>query len=396
MPTRIPFMLTLATTISALMSACEGYEYPDFGSVTPNTVDTDTGQEGEAEPDEAFITATVAVRLEGSTFGAVAWYDAGQAFAISSPDEDAPARRGAGTVSLVDTSGVVQSRVTGPSAGAGLGSTLTVVDDLIVSGTASGSVYGWVPEDVADVAVEEIATVALTGAGAAPSVAPVGDAVWIVDPSDDGAALYAVTSDTFLSGVSGALGDQTVISQAPCGYGIPSCGLTMAPDPTGNGVLLGLSGGYAQHVEADGTSDWYLAGRFVRRDAIPTPPPGVSSVFAVGDRFVSAGYLDGPEVMASARWLLPKGEIDDGALDPYPGVFSVAVGVLDGVPYRVYGIGDGSGAVAFEPDDGQTSPTFLGIGDDCQPRVATDGGSKVLIVCEGETYGVIVDLAWEE
>lgn len=53
MPTRIPFMLTLATTISALMSACEGYEYPDFGSVTPNTVDTgqeDTPLEIEGQP----------------------------------------------------------------------------------------------------------------------------------------------------------------------------------------------------------------------------------------------------------------------------------------------------------------------------------------------------------
>lgn len=379
----------LTLLLCSTLAACEGYTYPNFGSVTPNTVDTDTGQEGETS--DAYISATVAVTLEGSGFGPVAWYDAGHAFVVSDPDVSLT-----GAVSLVDPSGVVLSRVTGPSVGTALGSTLAVVGDLIVSGTATGTVYGWAPENGDDLSVDEIATVALSGAGAASTVTTVGDAVWIMDPADAGAALYSVPLDTFLSGVSGGLDDQTLIAQDPCGVGIPSCGLTMAPDPTGNGVLLGLSGGYAQHVEADGTSDWYLAGRFVRSGTVPQPQGGVSGVFTVGERFLSAGYLDGPNVTPSARWLEPEGEIVDEAHDPYPGVFSVAEGVLDGVPYRVYGIGGGVAALAVEPDEGQTSLTFLNGGEACRPHVTTDGGSKVMVVCDGETYGAIVDLAWEE
>lgn len=41
MTSRTVLTLILCSTVAA----CEGYEYPNFGSVTPNTVDTDTGQE---------------------------------------------------------------------------------------------------------------------------------------------------------------------------------------------------------------------------------------------------------------------------------------------------------------------------------------------------------------
>lgn len=42
------YTITALFLTCSTITACEGFEYPDFGSVTPNTVDTDTGQEGEA------------------------------------------------------------------------------------------------------------------------------------------------------------------------------------------------------------------------------------------------------------------------------------------------------------------------------------------------------------
>lgn len=356
----------------------------------------DSGSDTGEEVDGPHISVTVSTELSAdSAFGNVVWYDPEEAFALGFPSEDAPARPGAGAVLLVDRSGAALARTTGPDAGAALGTTISVIDDLLVSGTADGGLYGWAPESGDNVSVEDVATITLTGARAAPSVAPVGDMVWIADPGPDGSAIYAVDAETFVSGIEESMSDLTLIAQDPCGVGIPSCGLTMASDPTGDGALLGLSGGYAQHVEADGTSDWYLAGRFVSDPTVPPPPDGVTSTYTIGDRFIVTGYLDGPNVLPSARWILPTGKIDEGTLDPYQGVFSVAVGVLDGVPYRVFGIGDGRAAVAVEPDEGETSLVFFDGGETCHPRVATDGGSKLLLVCEGETYGVIADLAWE-
>lgn len=306
-----------------------------------------------------------------TAFADVVYYPPAKSFALS----DA-----AGSVFLLSEAGFT-STVTGPD---GFGDVLMVVDDLMVTGADNGTLYGWQQLEGDEENIDDVASIVVTGAVGKPTAAKVGDDIWLSDPASG--------VHRFQGDIMGDIEDLDTVASAPCGAEIVTCGLTMAGDPTGNGALLGLSSGYAQHLNSAGEADWHLAGSFIVDSAIPTPPAGVSRVYTIGERFFVAGYLDGPEIEPSGRWILPEGDIDpDTDIDPYRGAVSAAQGSLDGETVRVYGISPG--LIYVEHEGGEPILSFIPEMALCEPAVAIDDQGVVTVVCKGQNRGYIARLS---
>ena len=376
---------TILTTMifaltAGLASGCRGPSAEDCsGDAAVGGAETDDGSD-EATP---YLDVVAEIDLSSNdTYGQIVWYDAGKAFAVSFPG----AMDGAGRVSLLSATGETLASLTGPATSTGLGATLAVVDDLLVSGATDGTVYAWSMETGDSGQVDDLAVASLTGASAAPAVAQVGDELWIADSGSG--SLYAVD----LADLRDLdLGTLTPMSR-PCGD-VSGCGISMVAAPNDSGALLGLTGGYAQHVNAHGQPDWYAAGGFVLAGGVPDAPAGETSVSMDSEGFLVGGYRDGPALPPSGRWIAADGyEADD--VEPY--LTAATTGILDGVEYRAVSMTDTLWRIGVDPESGDGLLTGdAGDAPCAMPFIANNGWAKIAVICSGETAATIYEIGWK-